>query len=394
MHNKLPDFVKITPVVSVGDTGKLSVDEARWTGVVQKLSAIFKNYPKLQRSCVSFKCRQINRWLLTSEGTKIRDTQSKYLLHMMVTAQAEDGMSLSDWEIVGAPNEKQMPDYDKMEAIAKNMAERMTKLCTVPKGEDYCGPVMFEGQAAGEFLYTLLGPNISMAEEFIGQNSDQGYFEHWRNPLKDTLGRRILPKYVNLVDDPSLKEFKGVPLLGGYKYDDDGVAGKAITIAENGLLKGFCQGRVPTKHNSESNGHCFRGRSAPSILQLVATQTNSPAAMKQKLIELGKDAGLKYVLIVRKLNDNYRCENAGKTVKVAGAPGQSQLYSQAGHAILSVQSKRRRRQRRTRARAGIQRCVIACLPGHSSGGRRSRTAIFATLGRSIEACDQSIIHSW
>jgi TldD protein len=306
VHDRLPDFVKVAPVVSLCDTARLSVDEAKWTETVQKLSAIFKDYHQLQRSCVLFKCRQINRWLLNSEGTKIRDTQSKYLLHMMVTAQAEDGMSLSDWEVVGAPQEKQMPDFDTLQTIARHMAERMTMLCQAPKGEDYCGPVMFEGQAAGEFLYTLLGPNISMAEEIIGQNSDQNYFEHWRNPLKDTMGRRILPKYVNLIDDPSLTEFNGTPLLGGYKYDDDGAPGKAITIAENGLLKGFCQGRVPTKHGGEPNGHCFRGRSAPSILHLVSTQSNSPQAMKQKLIDLGKDAGLKSVLIVRKLNDNYQ----------------------------------------------------------------------------------------
>jgi len=306
VRGRLPDFVKAQPVIAIADTARLKVDEKKWVDTVQRLSAIFKDYEKLQRTCVVFKCRQVNRWLINSEGTKIRDTYSKYLLHMMVTAQAEDGMSLSDWEVVASPDEGDMPSYDKLAAIAKNMAERMTKLCTTPKGEDYCGPVMFEGQAAGEFLYTLLGPNISMAEDMIGQNSDQNYFEHWRNPLKDTLNRRILPKYVDLVDDPGLKEFNGVKLLGAYNYDDDGVPAQAVKIAENGMLKAFCQGRVPTKHSAVSNGHNFRGRSAPSILHLVAKQSNSPAAMKQKLMELGKDAGLKYVLIVRKLNDNYQ----------------------------------------------------------------------------------------
>jgi len=306
VRGRLADFVKAQPVISIAATARLKVDEKKWADTVQRLSAIFKNYKNLQRTCVVFKCRQVNRWLINSENTKIRDTFSKYLLHIMVTAQAEDGMSLSDWEVVGSPVESDMPGYEKLEALAKNMAERMTKLSAAPKGEDYCGPVMFEGQAAGEFLYTLLGPNISMAEEMIGQNSDQNYYEHWRNPLKDTLNRRILPKYVDLIDDPSLTEFNGVKLLGSYKYDDDGVPAQVVNIAENGMLKAFCQGRVPTKHSAESNGHNFRGRSAPSILHLVAKQSNSPAAMKQKLIELGKDAGLKYVLIVRKLNDNYQ----------------------------------------------------------------------------------------
>jgi TldD protein len=306
LHDRLPDFVRAEPVISLQETGKLTVDEKKWTTAVQEISAVFKAYPKIQRSCVVFKCRRLNRWLINSEGTKIRDTRAKYLMHMMVTAQADDGMSLSDWEVVGAPAEDQLPDLSALKKIAEKMGARMTALCSAPKGEDYCGPVMFEGQAAGEFLYTLLGPNISMAEEPVGLNSDQNYSEHWRNPLKDSLGRRILPKYVSLIDDPGASEFKGIPLLGGYRYDDDGVPGKAITIAENGLLKAFCQDRVPTKHCAISNGHAYRGRSAPSILQMVASQTNTPAQMKQKLMDLGKDAGLKYVMIVRKLNDNYQ----------------------------------------------------------------------------------------
>ena len=306
IHDRLPDFIPAKPIVSLEEPGTLSLDESKWSDVVQRLSAVFKDYPQIQRSCVSFKSRRLNRWLINNEGTKIRDTHTKYLLHMMVTAQADDGMSLSDWEVVGAPEQDQMPDFAKLKSIAVMMGERMTKLCSATKGEDYCGPIMFKGQAAGEFLYTLLGPNISMAEEPIGLNSDQNYYEHWRNPLKDSLGRRILPKYVNLIDDPQARSFKGIPLLGGYKYDDDGVPGQAVTIAENGLLKGFCQGRIPTRHCAESNGHAFRGRSAPSILQLVSSQTNTPEQMKQKLIDLGKDAGLKYVLIVAKLNDNYQ----------------------------------------------------------------------------------------
>jgi TldD protein len=325
LPGRLPDFVHATQVVDLAPLAELSLNEKKVADTVQKLAAIFKEYPHVQRSCVVFKCRRMNRWLINSEGTKIRDSRAKYLLHMMVTAQADDGMPLSDWEVVGAPSEDLLPDFKTLETMARNMAERMTKICSAQRGEDYCGPVMFRGQAAGEFLYTLLGPNICMAEETVGLNSELNN-EHWRNPLKDLVGRRILPKYVNLIDNPQLTDFKGTPLIGGYKYDDDGVAGETITIAENGLLRAFCQDRVPTKQAAKSNGHAYRGRSTPSILELVSSQVNTPEQMKQKLIELGKDAGLKYVLIVQKLNDNYQLnENppatTPRTLERRDAPG-------------------------------------------------------------------------
>ena len=39
----------------------------------------------------------------------------------------------------------------------------------------------------------------------------------------------------------------GIPLLGSYAVDDDGVPAAAVTLVEDGLLKAFYMSRIPTK---------------------------------------------------------------------------------------------------------------------------------------------------
>jgi hypothetical protein len=95
-------------------------------------------------------------------------------------------------------------------------------------------------------------------------------------------------------------------LIGGYKFDDEGVRAQKITLVDNGVLKSFCYARTPTKYSKESNGHSAGGCGYFSILEVSPAQTCSKEEMKQKMIELGKDAGLDYVLIVRRLGDYYK----------------------------------------------------------------------------------------
>ena len=299
VQDRLPDLTAAPKTNSISDVQHPSIDQDKWCRIIEQLSAIFKDYPTLEKSKVSLIARSVNRWLINSEGTTIRESRPVIAVKVWATAQAPDGMPLSDYEVMAATDEKQMPDWEKMKAITEDLAKRLRDLQKAPKAEEYCGPVLFEGQGAAEFFSQVMGPNFGLAEDYIG-------VESWRNPLKHALGRRILPKALSVVDDPQAKEFQGTPLLGGYQFDDDGVPSEKVKLVENGVLKAFCQSRMPTRQCRKSNGHSLGGHGVPSILKISASKTSSPKELQAQLAEMAKDTGLDYVLVIKRISDDYR----------------------------------------------------------------------------------------
>jgi TldD protein len=295
VQDRLPDMTREAPTVSTAMTEKASIDKEKWCNVVQQLSAIFRGYPALQKSKVTFLARDVITWYVSSEGAKIRDSRRIFALTIWATAQASDGMPVSDHDAVASPDEKSLPDYEQLKALTENLAKRVTGLRLAPKADEYCGPVLFEGQGAAEFFSQIMAPNFGLAEEFLASHED------WRNPLTKLVGRRILPTFISVVDDPQATEYKGVSLVGGYRFDDDGMPGEKIRLVENGVLKGFCQSRVPTRLCQKSNGHSQGGLGVHSILKVSSSKTTSPDDLRSRMRELATDAGLDYILVIPRL---------------------------------------------------------------------------------------------
>jgi len=293
--DRLPDWTKEKATVSIDPKETISIDEQKWCKIVEQLSAIFKNYPTLQKSKVILIVRRVTRWYVNSEGTRIRDSRPLISLNIWATAQAPDGMPVSDHDVVAALDEKSMPDYDHLKNITENLAKRVSDLRLAPKADEYCGPVLLEGQGAAEFFSQLMAPNFDLAEEYLASN------DHWRNPLKKLVGHKIMPKFISVVDDPQATEFKGTSLIGGYKFDDEGIPGEKLELVDNGVLKGFCQSRVPTKHSAKSNGHSQGGLGVHSIINVSSSKSASPEELKGRIQELATEAGLDYILVIPRL---------------------------------------------------------------------------------------------
>lgn len=295
---RLPDQTEEKPVVAVDAVHNLSVDEKKWSKHIEELSAIFKNYPALQKSKVSFIARTVNRWFVNSEGAKVRDSHNQYAVRIWATAQAGDGMPFEDCELVANPDESKLPDFAQLKQRVEALAQRLTELRVAPKGEQYCGPVVFEDQAAAELFDQVMAPNFGLAEEYMGS-------EDFVNPLKNRLGRKIMSKQLSVVDNPYAVDANGDPLMGSYKIDDEGIPAQPVDLVQNGLLKAFCQSRIPTRHFNHSNGHSLGGHGVYSILSLSSSETASPEQIFAKAKELGKDAGLDYVLLISRIRQNY-----------------------------------------------------------------------------------------
>ncbi|HIA54543.1 MAG TPA: hypothetical protein EYN91_21075 [Candidatus Melainabacteria bacterium] len=299
LHQKkvdnLPDsFVKTDPVVAVLPVSKQEVDSQRWAEIVRAVSKEFRASPGVVDCRVVYENRDYMRWFQNSEGSKNREQEFCSMLYMSATAQASDGMLVSDFALYAVKKDKDMPSREELLAVAKRLTDNVSKLAKAPLIEEYSGPILFEKQAAAEFFSQTVAPHLVMSSESAFERRN-------RRTESDLLGKRILPKFINISDNPLLDSFNGRPLKGGYIIDDEGVKAKPVSLVEHGTLKTLCSGRTPSRGIQESNGHFRDGKAKVSQLFITSDTSKTPEELRNQLIQLGKDAGLSHVMIARKI---------------------------------------------------------------------------------------------
>jgi hypothetical protein len=152
----------------------------------------------------------------------------------------------------------------------------------------------------------LLGDNLRAPRKPLAEPGRNVNFTP--SELDSKIGSRILPDWMDIVDDPTQKTWQGKPLVGFYEFDLEGVPGKPVSVVEKGVLKSFLTTRQPVKSSAVSNGHArlsgnYGARAgAISNLFIKTSQTESLAALKKKLIDMCKERNKPYGMLVRKLD--------------------------------------------------------------------------------------------
>lgn len=293
----LPDsMTKVEAVISMQPSQDLNIDREGWRKTVKEISGVFRDYPAVVDSTVAFLSRAKTRWFANSEGSLNREGHQGIVFGISANGQAPDGMRVSDFEVFASRDEKALPSQKEIEEKAKDLAKRVKELTDAKPIEDYRGPILFEKQAAAELFVQALAPRLTNKATAI--NAFGSRFE----TTNDKIGRRILPTFLSVVDDPLAREYKGKQLKGGYLVDDEGVKAQKVTLVENGYLKTFCSGRTPSREVKASNGHWIAGGASTSQLFINSSKTESLAKLKEQLIALGKEEALDHVYIVRHIS--------------------------------------------------------------------------------------------
>jgi hypothetical protein len=104
----------------------------------------------------------------------------------------------------------------------------------------------------------------------------------------------VLPPFLSVVDDPTLRSFEGQALLGAYKVDDEGVPVAPVDIVDHGKLMNYLIDREPVKDFPESNGHgrAALGQAAHSHAGVIIVKSAEPLsaeALRTKLVAYAKE---------------------------------------------------------------------------------------------------------
>lgn len=320
--NPVDDFARSTPVDTVGQLARLSADEPAWKSLLLEATDLYRQYPAVQSLSASLRFMTINEYFVNSEGSVTREGRSSYSLALSAMTQAADGMRLfrnPDWNVAKI---EEMPSRSAILGEMRKALDSLVALREAPIAEEeYRGPVLFSADAANDIFASLIGNNV------LGHKPQPGKPNRTTGLFATSLKSRVLPRFLTIVDDPSVKQFQGKSLLGSYSVDSEGVRAQAVVAVDKGTLTNYLVGRQPIRDFTASNGH---GRSTPggvpqpSIGSLfIRSDEPKPAAeMRKQLLDMLREQQRPY---------GYRVETLGgvNTPRLL-----YRLYAQDGHEEL------------------------------------------------------------
>lgn len=302
----VPDFAPVKPFELIEPRRDGTPASDLWLAGIRAVSGEFANFPKLKASSVEFTFLDGTHYYLNSEGTELRSRDTLSVLRLRAYAQASDGMLMRDSAVFETRDPKRLPDEAEAKRAADDLAKRLTALAEAPTGENYSGPVLFEGEAAPQLLAEVLGRNLALTRKPVLEPGQPASIQ--ASELEGRIGARVMPEFLNVVDDPTKKEWNGLPLLGAYVADDEGVPAAPLSIVEKGTFKHYLLTRQPMRGFAGSNGHArlagnFGAKVAvPGNLFVTATETSTTADLKKKLIDMCQQREKPYGIIIRKMD--------------------------------------------------------------------------------------------
>lgn len=263
-----PDFSREDVQTYTGEPVVYSLDTKAWEARLRRVSAPFADQPFVFRSEVSLSVEADNRYYVNSEGSQVATGDVAFRLFIQAVTKADDGMELPLYSSYFATSSAGLPDEKDLIADAQKMIDLLSRLRKAPLVDPFSGPAILSGRAAGVFFHEIFGHRVEANRQ---RSADDG------QTFASRIGQPVLPTFLSVIFDPTLKKVGNIELMGHYLYDDEGVKARRVTVVDKGILKTFLVDRAPTRDFPRSNGH---GRAEPGYLP-VSRQSNL-------LVESGK----------------------------------------------------------------------------------------------------------
>jgi len=292
-EDKSPDYTHITPVQYYEKPIKMSdfkFDIKDWEIRLKNYSAQFAENKDILdgESMLSFRVER--KYFVTNEGTSIVQNNTYCNVYLTVMAQADDGMELPLHQSYFAHTPQGLPNNNIMMRDAQEIAQIVVAMKTAPVVDPYAGPAILSNDAAGVFFHEIFGHRVEglrLKSETDGQT------------FKKKVGEVVLNKDLSVIFDPTITIYKGIPINGSYKYDDEGVKGERVVVVDKGVLRNFLMTRTPINNFPKSNGHAraqagFQPVSRQSNLIVETVNPYTDAQLREMLIEEAKKQDKEY----------------------------------------------------------------------------------------------------
>jgi TldD protein len=293
-ENRAPDFSHEQPHTYISAPVSFTLDRKPWEEKVRAYTARFRESAAVINSIVTFTAQAQNVLQVNSEGTELQFGQIRYRLELFIQGKAPDGMDLDRYYNFDWVNPSEAPDDKTVFAAEATMRKELEGLVAAPLVEPSVGPALLTGRAAAVFFHEVFGHR---AEGHRQKDAAEG------QTFAKKVGEPILPSFLSIVDDTTMKKLGNEDLLGYYQFDDEGVPAQRVTLVDHGVLRNFEMSRSPLVGFPHSNGHGRRQLGATPVsrqgnLIVESSKTLTDAHLRAKLIELIKEQGKPFGLLI------------------------------------------------------------------------------------------------
>lgn len=301
---QVPDFSVQEPHRHADARPLAEISVSALEALALEVSAAFRGMQRVSVSEVEVEAASRRVSYVNSEGTSFIRLDPSASVRILAGTQGDDGTAFEDSVSAHARAWERLPDRSELLALAADLAQRLQQLRGAPVLDRYTGPVLFEGQAAAEVVRQVLVPRLLAIRVPVADDSRFARaMERAGNPFVDKLGSRVLPRFLDVVDDPTREDHEQVALLGGYAIDDEGVAAQQTALVQRGILKTLLSTRNPVQGVPASNGHRRGAGPAPSNLFVVPRQGLAPDELRSELLSLVEERELEFGIVVRRVGN-------------------------------------------------------------------------------------------
>ncbi len=234
----------------------------------------------LALECETAAMQTSKKWITNSEGAAVSAQQSHFFsahTHGFRGGYASSRHSLSVSPIAGKGDDMQRDawyssernalDLASAQAVGRYAAERaLSRLRSRKIATTEC-PVLFESPLAsglmGGLVQAISGGSLYRKSSF----------------LLDSLGKQVLPKHINVLEDPFVKRGKA-----SSPFDDEGVRVKARQVIASGVVEGY----FLSSYSARKLGMQTTGNAGGSHnLTMTSTRTQAQDDLDEMLRKLG-----------------------------------------------------------------------------------------------------------
>lgn len=305
IETDVPSFLKVSPVRTAIDGELQDLDGLDCERLATDISGVYGDDPAIEGGRAMISARNVERYFVDSEGALVYEPETTAFADAVGQARAEDGHPVKHFFSRVAHDVEGLPEREKLLDIARNSVDRLKELKAAPRAEFYTGPVLFESDAATQLMWRLLATQLTgTPDPMTDAEADDSDFD----PLVARLDRRLLPEAFDVVDDPTVDEIAGIPLIGSYAVDHEGVRSERVELVEDGMLRTLLMSRTPREEIRETNGHgrAASGRVAAKVGNMLFQPEGglSKSDLRDRLLEEAKKRGLDHGYVVRLLDNS------------------------------------------------------------------------------------------